>query len=395
MKSFAGRMLYMKDFSTILLVACCLSLTACLTEGTGTEAGTDVVANPTDAPPKQPLTTPERTVCDPFSVGTSARDRGLIGNLLFLEDDQPRYTSVHDYINYGTPIASTLYFDQLFIPTRAFDLGFYTQDGHVVVNQHDQPVYEYFGLRVETQITLADSDPAGYYEFAILSDDGATMTKINDDGTEEVLVNNDGTHPTRMGCGTKAVYMDHQSKIRTVIEYYQGPRYHISLVVLYRPMPDGANPNAQAVDVECGKSGNGRYFNSNVVPSAPTATYYDLLTRGWKPLGNENYYFPEQFSNPCASEAPLLLTNFAINSTARTQVTVSWATNIAANSKVEVKNVTTGAVITSPVDANLVTAHSMTLTGLTANTLYSVKATSVTATGQTSTSSELAFRTPR
>lgn len=394
METFAGRMLLKKGANTLFVIVFCLSTIGCLTAESGSEAGTDVVSDPSN-PPLPPYTTPERTVCDPFNVGTTARDRGLVGNLMFLEDSQPRYTAVSDYIDNGTPIASTLYFDKLFVPTRAFDLGFYTQDGQIVLNQNNQPIYEYFGLRLESQLTLGDSEPEGWYQMAVLSDDGSRVSQINPDGSKTVIVNNDGTHSTRMGCSSQSIYMERGTKLPILVEYYQGPRFHISLVVMWRPLPSGADPHSPTSDVECGRSGNARFFNSTLVPSAPTATYYDMLTRGWKPLDNENYYFPEQASNPCAVEAPLLLTNFAINSATRTSVTVSWATSLPANSKVEVKNVTTGVVITSPIDANLVTAHSMTVAGLSPNTLYSVKATSVSATGQTSVSSESAFRTPR
>lgn len=394
MKTFAGRTLLKKGFNTVFVIVCCLSTIGCLTAESGTEAGTDVVSDPSNAP-LPPYTTPERTVCDPFNVGTTARDRGLVGNLLFLEDSQPRYTAVSDYIDNGTPIASTLYFDKLFVPTRAFDLGFYTQDGELVLNHNGQPVYEYFGLRLESQLTLGDNEPEGWYQMAVLSDDGARVSEINPDGTKSIIVNNDGTHSTRMGCSSRSIYMERGTKLPILVEYYQGPRYHISLVVLWRPLPSGADPHTSASDVECGRSGNARFFNSTLVPSEPTATYYDMLTRGWKPLDNENYYFPEQASNPCAVEAPLLLTNFAINSTTRTSVTVSWATSLPSNSKVEVKNVTTGTVIASPIDASLVTAHTLTVPGLLPNTLYSIKAISVSASGQTAVSSESAFRTPR
>lgn len=370
-----------------------LNLTACLESGSGTEAGTDVVANP--APTLPPLTTPERTVCDPFNSGISARDRGLVGNLVYLEDDQPRYSDVKSYIDNGTPIQSTLYFDQLFVPTRAFDLGFYTQDGTLVTNQNNQPIYEYFGLRLESQLTLAANEPAGWYQLASLADDGAIISIKNTDGTLTKIVDNDGTHSTKMACSSKSVYLDHSTKLPIVIEYYQGPRYHISLVVMWRPVPDGIDPTLPAVDTECGKSGNGRYFDSTKIPSAPTTNYYNLLTRGWKPLTNENYYFPEQASNPCAVEDPLLITSFAINSTTRTSVTISWTSSLPATTKAEVKNVTTGAVISTTEDMTLTTSHTVTISGLTANTLYSVKGISTSAGGQTVSSNESAFRTPR
>lgn len=393
MKPLFGRYQCFRGFSVVLIILFCLVLNGCLTQETGTEAGTDVVSDPSDAPP--PFTTPERTICDPFNQGATARDRGILGTLLYLTDDQPRYTRAVDYIANGTPIESTLYFDKLFVPTRAFDLGFYTQDGRLILNQNDQPIYEYFALRLESQLTLGANEPAGWYQMALLSDDGARISLKNSDGSLTPIVDNDGTHATRMGCAMNSIYLDHNSKVPVVIEYYQGPRYHISLVVMWRPTPDGVDPTAAATDVECGRSGNGRYFNSTVVPSAPTTTYYDMLTRGWKPLDNENYYFPEQASNPCATEDPLLLTSFAITATTRTSVTVSWVTSLPATSRAEVKNVTTGAIISSPEDTTLKTSHTVTITGLTANTLYSVKGISVSQGGQTATSSESAFRTPR
>lgn len=393
MKTLPGRTQLKGFLQLTLLCTLFFSLNACLTEGGGAEGDTEVVADPTPVP--TPLTPPERTVCDPFNLGGSAQDRGLIGNLLFLTDDQPRYTRAVDYIDNGTPVQTTLYFDRLFVPTRAFDLGFYTQDGTLVLNHNNEPIYEYFGLRLESQLMLAQSEAPGWYQMAILSDDGAILQQKNPDGSLSVIVDNDGTHPTRMGCSVQPVYLDHNSKIPVVIEYYQGPRYHISLVVMWRPLPDGTNPDIPVVEAECGRSGNSRYFNSNVVPSAPTTTFYDMLSRGWKPLDNENYYFPEQANNPCAQEDPLLITNFAINSTTRTSVTVSWTTSLPATTRAEVKNVTTGVIISPPEDTVLKTSHTVTVTGLTANTLYSVKGLSVSASGQAAASSESAFRTPR
>jgi hypothetical protein len=387
----------LKGFSTAILtfagVFLIFNLTGCLDSGSGSEAGTDVVANPSDALP--PLTTPERTVCDPFNAGVSARNRGLVGNLLYLTDDLPRYTDVQSYVDNGTPIQSTLYFDQLFVPTRAFDLGFYTQDGTLITNANNEAIYEYFGLRLESQLTLADNEAPGWYQLSTLADDGAIIYLKNPDGSLSKLVDDDGTHSTKMACASNAIYLDHASKIPIVVQYYQGPRYHISLVVMWRPLAEGEDPAAPNADTQCGKAGNAMYFDSTKVPSEPTATYYDLLTRGWKPLTNENYYFPEQASNPCATEDPLLITSFAINSTTRTSVTISWNSSLAATTKAEVKNVTTGAIIATLEDVNLTVNHTVTIPGLTANTLYSVKGISTSAGGQTVSSSESAFRTSR
>lgn len=374
----------------------CFSLTGCLTEGTGSEDQTEIVAVPEEAPVDTPiLTPPERTLCDPFSAGSSAQDRGLIGNLLYLTDDQPRYSSVTDYMENATPIESTLYFNQLYVPTRKFDLGFYRQDGTLVLNQNDEPIYEYFALRMESQFTLAAGDEEGWYQMAVLSDDGAMLRERLDDNSLVTIVDNDGTHPTRMGCASEAIYMDHNSARNLIFEYFQGPRYHISLVVMMRKLEAGEDPANPDMDLQCGKAGNSMYFDYNQVPSAPTATYYDMLTRGWKALNNENYYFPEQANNPCAVEDPLVITNFSIVSSTRTEVTVSWTTSLPASSQIEVKDVIAGSVESSSLDSTLKTNHQVTFSGLSANTLYSVKGLSVSDGGQEVSSSESAFRTPR
>ena len=399
MKNTAGRPL-IRFFISIKVLALVLFsilfLTGCLDEGSGSEDTTQVVAEPEDeVEALPPLTTPERTVCDPFDAGVSAQDRGLVGNLLYLTDDQPRYQNVEDYLEHGTPIQSTLYFDRLYVPTRAFDLGFYTQDGTLVVNQNDEPVYEYFALRLESELMLAGNEPEGWYQVAMLSDDGATLEEKLPDGSEEILIDNDGVTPTRMGCSVKSIYMDADTKRHMIIKYFQGPRYHIALTMLWRPLPVGQNPEDPVSDVECGQRGNSRYFDSTQVPSEPQMKFYELLERGWKPLNNENYYFPAQATNPCASPDPLLLTNFSLDSFTRTQVTVSWNTSLDSSSQVEVKNIATGAIMTSPLDSSLKTIHSVTFTGLSSNTLYSIKGISESSDGQIVESAESAFRTPR
>lgn len=398
MKELVGRTQNKRALSHIRFIVSTLAfsliLAGCLTEGSGSEGDTDVVGDPSEVLP--PLTTPEQTICDPFNAGISARDRGLIGHLVYLTDDQPRYTSARDYVENGTPVQSTLYFDKLFIPTRKFDLGFYTQDGQLILNHKDEPLYEYFGVRLESQLRLAPGEPAGYYELALLSDDGSILyQKDTDNGQLTPLVNNDGTHPTRMGCGTKAIYMDEHVKLPVVLEYYQGPRYHISMVAMWRPIQEGQDPNNLTLDEQCGREGNDMYFNYNKVPSEPKATYYELLTRGWKPLENANYYFPEQASNPCGAQDPLLISNFQIISSTQVAVTVSWQTNLPSTTKAEVKNVVSGVITSSDEDLTLKTSHTVTVTGLTPNTLYAVKAISTVPGAQSAISDERAFRTSR
>lgn len=396
MKTLVGRR-QLKGFAPLvcmlLAAVVVFSLSGCLSSGSGSEGDTTVVGEPGDVLP--PYTPPEQTVCDPFNAGASARDRGLIGYLLYLTDDQPRYSSARDLLANGNPVQSILYFDKLHVPTRAFDLGFYTQEGVLVTNHNDEAIYEYFGIRLESQLALGESEEAGWYQLALLSDDGAIMSEKMEDGTLVDLVDNDGTHPTRLGCATQAIYMDHNTKRNIVVEYHQGPRYHIAMTAMWRKLPDGEDPNNPVMDSQCGRQGNSMYFDSTQVPSEPQPTFYELLARGWKVLNNENYYFPVQASNPCAEEDPLLITNFIISGMTRTSVTVSWTTSLAASSQAEVKNISTGDIITTVEDTTLKTNHSVTISGLSPSTLYSVKGISISASGQRVESDESAFRSPR
>ena len=64
---------------------------------------------------------------------------------------------------------------------------------------------------------------AGTYQFRINSDDG---TKLYIDG--ELVLDNDGVHPPRSRSGSVDLEAgDHE----LVLEYFQGPRYHICLQV--------------------------------------------------------------------------------------------------------------------------------------------------------------------
>src|SRR5690606_23109728 len=117
------------------------------------------------------------------------------------------------------------------------------------------------------------------------------------------------------------------------IEYYQGPRYHIALMVLWREWPEN-DPGFVANDPQCGTSGNDRFFNYNVVPSAPKANFNDLLSRGWKVLGAENYALPRAVSqNPCKSVEPvrtfITSTTPSISPTSVTSFTANFGSNYA------------------------------------------------------------------
>ena len=379
----------------LLLLGLMWCLTSCLGQpDSGSASGTHVVTNPSPALP--PLTTPERTICDPFNTNSpQAQNRGLVGTLFYLTDAMPRYTNVADYIANGVVVPSTIYLDRVFIPTRAFDLGFTTQSGNLIVNDQGLPMYEYFALRMESQLQLGVNDPAGYYQLGMLADDGAIITIKDAQGVDQVIVNDDGTHSTTMAEASQSIYLDHTTKIPIVIEYYQGPRYHIALTVMWRPWPDGVTNTV--IDPLNGQSGNSLFFDSTQVPSTPQTAFLDLLSRDWRVLQNENYAFPAQASNPCAStvEDTLVISAFSIVQVTRNQATLSWTTNIAATSAIELTDNGAGSVSQVGSDPAMVTSHSVTITGLSPFSLYGVKGISHSAGGQQVLSDQKAFRTLR
>lgn len=362
-----------------------------------------MINEPTPGQPPSPLTPPERTICDPFNTNSpAARDRGVVANLVWLSDEYtPRGgvaapQQVSRYFEIGNIVESTLYFDRIFTPTRAFDLGFITQEGQTVLNHHNEPLYEYFALHMEGQFQLGPNDPEGPYQISVLSDDGSVLKVSDGNGGWTTIVNNDGEHSTRMACPLNVVNMTRTTKLPFQLQYHQGPRYHIAMAVMWRPLPSGTHPDIPVNDPECGRSGNSRYWDSTVVPSQAKQPFYELLARGWKVLENENYAFPEQASNPCVpSEDTLTISNFQITGVTRNSMTLNWTTNIPSTSKVEYRNVVTGVVTSTAEDTALVTSHTVTVSGLTANTLYAFKGISKSSGGQTAISDERALRTQR
>ncbi|MES2803781.1 MAG: fibronectin type III domain-containing protein [Bdellovibrionota bacterium] len=371
-------------------------ISGCLTES-GTESGSTVVIAPDPTPPASAQTDPERTVCDPFKTNSpQARDRGLVANLFYLSDDQPRYNNIADFMENAHVAEANIYLDRLFIPTRPFDRGFYTQSGTLVTNANGNTLYEYFGMHLESQLQLAPNEPAGYYQLAVLADDGALLKIPDGNGGFKTIVDNDGTHATKMACATEPVYLDHNTKIPMIMQYYQGPRYHVSLVSMWRPWPDGVSNTNAVNDPYCGRSGNSLFFDSTKNPVEAKASFYELLSRDWKVLENANYNFPNQAVNPCVpTEEPLTITNFTISNILRDRATLNWTTNIPSTSQGWYKNISTSVSGTTSVDSTLVQTHSLTITGLAPNTLFSVKAISTSPGGQNAISDERAFKTPR
>ena len=113
---------------------------------------------------------------------------------------------------------SVLYACEWDIPPRAWDQGFPGIEGR----------FEWFAIRYAGAFRISE---AGDYTFRLSSDDGSKLTI---DGN--VVIDNDGQHAPKEARGTvKLAAGDHQM----VLEYFQGPRYHINLQLWVTPPGKG------------------------------------------------------------------------------------------------------------------------------------------------------------
>ena len=366
---------------TFLMVA----LTACK-EGDSVDAGGD-----TDVDVVAPYMPPDPStyVCNPFDESVLGdRTQGLLGKLFYTLPGEENYTRAVDYVQNAHPVEEvSLFFNQLNVPTRPWDRGFITRSGDVITTPQGDTLYEYFGINFSGLVTLDEGEPSGLYQFAILSDDGAVMRMQDADGNWQTIVDNDGTHPTRMGCGTVPVEMVQGDHIPFEVDYYQGPRYHISLIVMWRPW-DG-----EGDDPECGRQGNSRYFNYHQDPPTPQSAYQGLLDRGWQVFSPAHYRLVDPNQNPCNETAPVI-EDFLVTDTQTTSISVSWATDKAASTEVVWTHVASG-VTSSKKLKGFRFDHAISMTGLEANTLYNVKAVSQSSSGLETESAEISVRTKR
>jgi hypothetical protein len=366
-----------------LVIFLALAIVACVPGDVTSSGYTSVAINP---PPDA-----NSVVCDPFNTGNPAlAGHGIAASLYYLTPAMPEYSDTMDYINFGVQAPVDLYLNDINVPTRYFSDGFYTQSGSLLVDAQGNTLYEWFALQMEGGITLSPNDAPGVYQFAILSDDGAILN-VDDTGEGyHVVVNDDGTHPTQMGCTTYGVNFTPSTVVPFIYDYHQGPRYQIASVLLWRPMP--TDPTL-VNDPLCGQNGNSLFYDWTQTPSAPEQAYLDLQSRGWKPLVQENFLLPAAMgnNNPCAPATPVQLSNFQISNVLENSVTLTWNTNVPADSQFYYAPYPS-TTYTESEDPTLTTTHSETLTGLTNFTVYNVYVGS-TAAGNTSSTVPTTFRT--
>jgi len=132
------------------------------------------------------------------------------GQVYFIEPNSQRLPRNYDNLE----ASSVLYACEWDIPTRAWEQGFPGLPER----------FEWFAIRYSGAFHIATT---GKYVFRLSSDDGARLTI---DG--RVVIDNDGVHPPQdKHDEIKLTAGDHTM----VLEYFQGPRYHINLQLFATP----------------------------------------------------------------------------------------------------------------------------------------------------------------
>ncbi len=376
-----------KYLKAVVYMVVILSLQGCFSSNSG---GNGVAAsNPEEGPLPfldaniYPL---NKVVCDPFDPGTPGPNDGMIATLYYRGAGQSRWYDTDDYISLGQKSSKYLFFSKLDVPTRVFSMGFPSETGESIKDDNQQILNEYFALSVSSILKLAPEDEAGEYELALLSDDGATLQIRDQNGVYQTVVDNEGDHPTRMGCGQR-VTMDHNTEFVVKLNYYQGPRYHISLIPMWRKVSASTT-----TEPRCGQLGNNLFFDYNN-NSNPQPAYNDLLSRGWKPIAAANWHLPAfAIFNPCTPGTIPVISNFRNAGNVEGFVSFQWSTNIPSTGQILYKNLRTGEETLTVADNRLRPVHTVTVINLIQGDTYEFRAVSISADYGKAISSPLTLR---
>lgn len=326
------------------------------------------------------FTDPEKTVCDPLGSGSANNSENGLFAKLFVKSPEMSgpVKSVMDYYNKGVKLEQDLYFADVNVPTRIFTEGFATKNGDVLMDASGNKLIENFAIEYSSILKLSDQDQEGHYEISLLSDDGARLFVKEGDVWNE-LVNNDGVHPTRLGCPYRTVEMKKDTELPIRILYYQGPRYHIANVMMWKHHKKAHSWKKPSSHSLCGIQSNNFFYNPNNGKKQAAVKF--LEATGWDVVAAANFRMPPLKPNPCV-EPDFALSDFKIASVAAPNAEITWSTNFPSSSQIYIVNIFTGEEMYTAVDSEMVTNHKAILSGLIHGLQYQVQAISVDANGK-------------
>jgi hypothetical protein len=320
------------------------------------------------------------TVCDPLTSSNPAPsfENGLLGKLILKTPQMSSSPqSVLEFHTKGQRLEQNLYFADVNVPTQEFTKGFTTRTGEVLVDGTGAKLIENFAIEYTSSLKLAATDSPGHYEIALLADDGARLF-VQENNVWNEVINNDGIHQTRMGCPFRTIYLDRNTEIPIKILYYQGPRFYVANVMMWKRHSSAQTWKEPARHSLCGFQGNGLFF-SEKNPDRDTLVMKLLKADSWAVVAPANFKMPAASPNPCAEEKLTISEVAPIRNGSMASVT--WKTNLPATSQVRITSVTTGEVVMSQLDSNLVNEHSVQIDGLIRGERFLVEVISVDASG--------------
>ncbi len=238
---------------------------------------------------------PVPSACNPFGDGISGlgRSNGVRGKLFYFDDADLAlhpHSQFSDFKDHGQLARANFYFNNINVPTRRFDQGFELSNGKLLSKSDGTPLFEHFAFDFTTNIKLPAGSGSRQVQFAVLADDGANLLvqdPITQVWTKQVM--NDGVHPTVLTCGSSPITINDQPTALN-FQYFQGPRYEIAMVLLWRPW------NGSASDPMCDSRMG--FFNTSTTPSTPTAKWIDVMSR-WEVVPANMLYMDANDENPC------------------------------------------------------------------------------------------------
>lgn len=257
---------------------------------------------------------PPVAVCDPSDPANLITERvhGVLGRIhVALNTTEKGFKQASKYVQNIAPLSDHLILSSIAQREMRFDQGFMDGSGNPLVLVSPGGVtsrlVEYFGLHLQSDISLPDEMPEGFYQFAVLSDDGASV-KLGANGAGQVLIGNDGDHPTRMSCGPTSMVnasqrghyamlnLQHGDRLPIEVQYYQGPKYHISLMLVWRYLGVDAPTLSIIKESDCGKAVSPGYFWNSA--NGQETGFAALKSRGWKNVPAAAFSFKKEV-NAC------------------------------------------------------------------------------------------------
>ena len=213
--------------------------------------------------------------------------------------------SVNQILMCGKKAPAEFYFNRVFVPTMNWDSGFTMPDGSVLKDKKGNVVIDAFAMKMKTRVVLADNQEEGYYQFALLSNDGARASIKHKDIPFLInIVNDDGVHETKFKCSCFGIHMQKGKPVDLVIKYMQAKAPTMTNVLVWRKLPDPKKKKhfIKAAKPEvCGLKGDDQFFELNT--GVAKEGFNQILMSGFKPLEAANFLMPKDGqSNPCAAQ---------------------------------------------------------------------------------------------